>query len=382
MSDPALLKWRLVLGAPAHTGLGMPNLDPETLSRDAALEWLYGRGGDLTGGGDAASRDILATRGAGLEGSVLSVPDWINEVHRLFPKDTIERLERDAVERYQIDEVVTNPDVLKRVAPSPALLEAVLRVKRLMNPEVLALARDLVARVVRELMAALATEVRAARGAIRARRASTTRRSARDFDPHVTIRRNLRHWSMPEGRLYIQRPYFTSRLQRDAVGWQLILLVDQSGSMARSVIHSAVTAACFHGLPSIKTHLCTFDTQVVDFTDRITDPVEVLMKVQLGGGTDISRAVDYAAGLIVNPRRAIVVVISDFFEGGNAGMLVQRVKGLCSQGTHVLGLAALDAEARPEYDHDMARRLVDAGAHVAALTPSQLAAWVFDKVRG
>jgi Mg-chelatase subunit ChlD len=382
MSDPVLLKWRLVLGAPAHTGLGSPGLDAETQAQDAALEWLYGRGGDLAGGGDAESRDILATRGAGLEGSVLSVPDWINEVHRLFPKDTIERLERDAVERYQINEVVTNPEVLKRVTPSPSLLEAVLRVKHLMNPEVLTLARDLIQRVVRELMNALATEVRASRGAMRSRRFSTTRGSARDFDPHVTIRRNLRHWSVPEGRLYIQRPYFTPRLQRDAVGWQLILLVDQSASMVRSVIHSAVTAACFCGLPSIKTHLCAFDTEVVDFTDRITDPVEVLMKVQLGGGTDIARAVDYAAGLVVNPRRTIVVLISDFFEGGDARALVQRVKGLCSQGSHVLGVAALDAEAVPEYDHDMARRLVDAGAHVAALTPSQLAAWVLDKVRG
>ena len=326
MSDPSLLRWRLVLGEHAQAGLGFPELDRDALARDAALSWLYNRGSDL------GRRDIRARQG-GSEASVLTVPDWINEVHRLFPKETIERLERDAVERYQIHEVVTNPDVLRRVEPNQALLQAVLRVKHLMNEEVLALARALVARVVRQLMEKLATEVRATFGATRDRRPSLWK-SARNFDARRTIRANLRHWSAEEQRLYIQRPYFISRTRRHSLRWQVILLVDQSGSMASSVMHSAVTASCLYGMPAIKTHLCAFDTEVVDFTGQITDPVDVLMKVQLGGGTDIAKAVAYAERLIENPRRTVVVVISDFFEGGDARLAGAACAGALRAGCH------------------------------------------------
>jgi Mg-chelatase subunit ChlD len=151
--------------------------------------------------------------------------------------------------------------------------------------------------------------------------------------------------------------------------------------MVSSVIHTAVTAACLWGLPAIKTHLIAFDTQVVDLTDRASDPVELLMKVQLGGGTDIEKAVTYAASLVENPRKTILAVITDFFEGGNAELLVRRVKALCEQGTQVLGLAALDEQANPSYDRDLARRLADVGAHVGAMTPGQLASFVAEKVR-
>jgi hypothetical protein len=131
----------------------------------------------------------------------------------------------------------------------------------------------------------------------------------------------------------------------------------------------------------VRTHLAIFDTEVVDLTERVTDPVEVLMKVQLGGGTDIGKAVGYGAGLVEAPRRAIVVLVTDFFEGASPGVLVQRVKALCDQGTTVLGLAALDEQANPAYDRDLARRLVQVGAHVGAMTPGELVGWIAEKVR-
>ena len=375
MTDPTLTRWRLVLGEAAQLGLGCPALDGDAQACDAALGWLYDRDGEL------GQRDVRGSRQGGSEASTLSVPDWINQVHRLFPEETIERLERDAVERYQIHEVVTNPEVLRRVQPSEALLQAVLRTKHLMNPEVLALARELVARVVRELIEKLAREVKASFSGTLDRRRSTPFKSARNFDPKRTIRENLAHWSPEQQRLYIRRPWFLARTRRHSTRWQVILLVDQSGSMVSSVIHTAVTAACLWGLPAIKTHLIAFDTQVVDLTDRASDPVELLMKVQLGGGTDIEKAVTYAASLVENPRKTILAVITDFFEGGNAELLVRRVKALCEQGTQVLGLAALDEQANPSYDRDLARRLADVGAHVGAMTPGQLASFVAEKVR-
>ncbi|MCB9603198.1 MAG: VWA domain-containing protein [Sandaracinus sp.] len=374
MSDLGpLARWRLVLGEAADTCMGGA-LNAQGQAMDAALSWLYDRDQSL------GERDV-ASRQGGSGASTLSVPDWISEVHRLFPQETIERLEQDAIERYQIEELVTRADVLERVQPSEVLLQAVLRTKHLMNPEVLALARKLVAEVVRQLMDKLAREVKQAFAGTIDRRRRSLFKIARNLAFRQTLRENLHRWDPKTRRLYLEKPVFFSRTKRHTEKWQVILLVDQSGSMVSSVIHSAVTAACLWGLPGVRTHLVAFDTEVVDLTSDVTDPVELLMKVQLGGGTDIQKAVGYAQELVETPRRAIVVLITDFYEGSSPEMLVRRVAALTGQGTKVLGLAALDEHARPEYDRDLAARLVKVGAHVAAMTPGQLAAWIAEKVR-
>ncbi|GAA2070638.1 VWA domain-containing protein [Actinomadura alba] len=376
--DPGLERWRLILGAPAEGCTGP--LTGDAADRDAALGWLYGRDPDLERRGVRRGGILRSGDRQGGDGpSALTTVDWLDDVHRLFPKETIERLERDAVERYEIHEVVTDPAVLERIEPNPTLLRAVLRTKHLMNPQVLALARRIVEEVVRELMRRMATEVRQAFHGTRSRRPSRMRQ-ARNFDFHGTIRANLAHYRPEEKRVYIEHPRFMSRTRRHLDQWQLILLVDQSGSMVGSVIHSAVTAACLWGLPGLKTHLIAFDTDVVDLTSDVTDPVELLLKVQLGGGTNIARAVDYGAGLIENPRRAIVAVVTDFYEGGDEYRLVAAVRQMVQQGTQVLGLAALDEDATPSYDRDMAQRLADVGAHVGAMTPGQLAAFVAERI--
>jgi Mg-chelatase subunit ChlD len=308
------------------------------------------------------------------------VPEWINAIHELFPQETIERLERDAIERYGIDEVVTNAEVLERATPNPALLQAVLRTKHLMNPQVLALARKLVAQVVRELIDKLAKEVQRSFSGTRRRQRLSSRGSFSQFAARETLRRNLKHYDVPRQRVVIERPLFYANTRRTLEPWQVFLLVDQSGSMLPSVIHSAVTASCLWGLPGVRTHLVAFDTDVVDLTDSVQDPVEVLMGVQLGGGTDIGKAVGYAAERIEAPRRAIVVIISDFYEGASEHVLVNHVRALCAQGTKVLGLAALDEQASPDFDRALAARLVDAGAEVGAMTPGQLASWLAEKL--
>ncbi|WP_030172219.1 VWA domain-containing protein [Spirillospora albida] len=377
MTDAGLERWRLVLGAPAEGRIG--GLAGGAAERDRMLDWLYGRDSELGERGVRRGGARPETREGGDGPSQITTVDWLDAVHRLFPKETIERLERDAVERYEIHEVVTDPDVLARIEPDRTLLRAVLRTKHLMSPDVLALARRIVEQVVRELMERLATEVRQAFHGTRSRRPSR-RRNSRDFDFRGTIRANLGHYRPDERRLYIEEPRFLSRTRRHVEQWQLILLVDQSGSMAGSVIHSAVTAACLWGLPGLRTHLVAFDTSVVDLTSDVTDTVELLMKVQLGGGTDIAGAVGYGAGLVEDPRRAIVALITDFYEGGDEHRLVREVRSLVEQGTQVLGLAALDEDANPDYDRKTARRLADAGAHVGAMTPGRLAEFVAERI--
>lgn len=378
MSTPpsldTLTRWRLILGESADGACSAAGctLSGDALAMDASLDWLYQRG-------EGQDERNLRRQG-GREGSRLTTPDWINEIHRLFPKETIERLERDAIERFAIDDVVTNPEVLKRAEPNETLLRAVLRTKHLMSPDILQLARQLVAEVVRKLMEKLAKDMSVAFSGTLDRRRHTRLRSARNLDLRRTLRDNLRHYDPVSKSVTVERVHFFARTQRHLRPWQVILLVDQSGSMVSSVIHASVTAACLWKLPGIRTHLVAFDTQVVDLTHDVEDPCELLMKVQLGGGTDIQMAVGYGASLVETPERAIVVLISDFYEGASEQLLVQRVRALTSQRTLVLGLAALDADANPAYDRDMANKLVAAGAEVGAMTPGELAGWLAEKI--
>lgn len=376
MSLDAATRWRLILGEAAESacaGAGC-RLGGQAAAMDRALDWLYGR--------DAGGEERGVRRQGGREGSALTVPGWINEVHTLFPRETIERLERDAIELYAIDDVVTNPEVLARVEPNETLLKAVLRTKHLMAPEILVMARKLVQEVVRRLMETLARDLAVAFAGVLDRRRHTRLPGARDLDLNRTIRDNLRHYDPERKRITVERLHFFARNRRQMRPWQVILLVDQSGSMLDSVIHASVMAACLWRLPGIETHLIAFDTAVVDLTRDCDDACELLMKVQLGGGTDIGGALAYAADTITAPERAIVVVISDFYEGASEAVLVARVRALSGQRTRVLGLAALDSQAQPDYDRAMARRLVEAGAEIAAMTPGELAGWLAQVVRG
>lgn len=346
--------------------------------KDECLDYLYNR--EYGGGRNVRDQMPGRQRKGDLGDSSLTVPDWINHIHNLFPKRTIERLEKDALERYQLEEMVTNPQVLQRAQPSQSLLKAVMRTKHLMNQEVLAMARDMVRKVVEELMEKLAREIQSAfTGSINRQRRSFVK-VAKNFDVETTLRRNLKNYDPIAKQIVIETPYFFSRVRRHTDKWQIIILVDESGSMMDSVIHSAVTAAVFFGIKTLRTHLCIFDTQVVDLTESCTDPVETLMKVQLGGGTDIAHALEYAAGLVDNPRRCIVILITDFYEGGSLTHLFSVAKGLIESGVNLLGLAALDEQAEPTYDKGVAAQLVKLGAHVGAMTPGELAAWVAEKV--
>lgn len=373
MKDALLRKtrWRLILGTGADSCLG--GLGGHAAECDRALSYLYDRE-------YGAGRNVRPDGPGGMGQSQLTVPEWINRVHELFPRRTIERIEKDALERYQLQEMVTNPDLLARAQPSQTLLKAVLHTKHLMNPQVLELARQLVRRVVEQLMEKLAREVRQPFSGALDRRRRSLLQVAKNFDARTTLRRNLKHWQSEKRRLVLQTPYFFSRVRRQTDRWQLILLVDESGSMLDSVIHAAVTAACFWHIRALKTHLVLFDTAIVDVTADCTDPVETLMKVQLGGGTDIGQALEYAHSLIDNPRRTIVVLISDFFEGAPIERLYAAARRIIGDGATLLGLAALDSDAHPRYDENVARQLVRYGAHVGAMTPGELAEWVAKKV--
>ena len=365
-------RWRLVLGRPAEPLCGLGAGDRR---RDAALDYLYGRESEGGGRGSSGGRD------GSPEGSGLMTPtDWINEVHDLFPRSVAEKLADDALNRYGLTEIITSEEALERVTPSIGLVRAILNTKDLMDPGVLAKARLVVDRVVRDLLEQLARPVRNPFTGPKDRNRRSRVAIAANFDARATLRANLKHYDAATGQLVIAEPLFHSRVRRQQDRWQVVICVDQSGSMADSVIHSAVTASIFHGIGSLRTHLVAFDTEVADLSDQVADPVEVLMGVQLGGGTDIGRAVGYAAQLLDSPRRAIVVVISDFFEGTSEENLAAAVAGLVGSGAKVLCLGALTTSGRASYNPATVARLVALGAEFAVMTPDRLAEWVAEVI--
>lgn len=367
--DTTLERWRLVLGRFAKKQLP-GGLSSRQQRMEAALDYLYSR--EYRGRG---MREGDPGRGGGDEGSHFTIPSWLSEVRELFPQETIEVIEKHALERYEMKELVTDAETLAKLEPNLDLLKTLLSFRGHLKGEVLNQARRIIRHVVEEIRKRWESEVRQALSGKLNRFRHSPLKAAQNFDWRTTLRRNLKHYDPERKAVVLHEQKFFSRNTRH-LPWDVILCVDQSGSMAESVIHSAVMAGIFAGLPSLRVKLVVFDTNVVDLTEHAEDPVEVLMSVQLGGGTDIARALGYCEKLIEQPRRTVFVLVSDFIEGGSTSTMLATVKRMKESGVTLLGLAALDANAVPVHDPQMGQKLVEAGMEVAALTPKQLAGWL------
>lgn len=367
-------RWRLVLGKYAEQGLaggGLGALGTAQGRMDRALEYLYGR--------EYKGRSLREGQGSGGPGSLdpsqLTLVTWLNEVRELFPNDTAEVIEKHALDRYGMTELVTDPQTLERLEPNQELLRTLLSLRGHLQGQVLEVARRIVRQVVEEIRRKLESEVRQALSGRLNRFRHSPMAIAQNFDPLGTVRRNLKHYDAQRRQLVVEQLRFFERNTR-RLPWDIILCVDESGSMADSVIHSAVMAGILAGLPAFRIRLVVFDTAVVDLSEHVDDPVEALMRVQLGGGTNIGQAVRYCAQLVENPHRTVLVLITDFCEGAPPGELVRAVADLAGARVKLLGLASLDGQAHPHYDRAMAEQLAGLGMEIAALTPQRLAHWL------
>lgn len=365
----AELRWRLVLGRHAEEPLPMEGQEGGGDERstddgqvDQALEFLYDRSF-----ADRAHQPVGDAQGQGL-----SVHRWLHQVRRLFPDEACRVLERDALHRYGLTELVTDPAVLAEAEPTPELLSAILTFKDRMDAPVLEQARRIVREVLAQLRMELELQCLPALSGGRVDPRVPPVRTYRNIDWHQTIRRNLDRWDTESSRLVPDRMRYRHR-QRGRAPWTIILAVDQSGSMMDSLIHTAVLAAILAGLPAVKVHLVLWDHRVVDVSDQVSDPLEVLMATQLGGGTKLAPALRHCAGLVRDPTRTAMVVLSDFFLFGDGAESLRLATELHEAGVRGLGLLALDEIGRPQYDEAFAKRLADAGWTVAALTPRKLA---------
>ncbi len=378
-----LSRWRLILGEAAEDhGIACAGQREQEAGRvvDFLFEDGEGAGGDRGVGADGRRRSGQRSGGRG-PGHGFTVPTWVDAVRKLFPRQVKEVMERELVRRRGLTELLEKPELLEKVEPNVELVKTLLTHRDLLTPETRVLARKVIDKVVRELQDKLRVQVEPAiTGALRRDRHSP-RKIFRNLDLKTTLRRNLHNWSEEHRKLLVDRAYFFAA-ERNRRPWHVVIAVDQSGSMLDSAIFSAVMASIFYELPAMHTSLYLFDTEVADLSEQVGQPVDVLLEIQLGGGTDIAKAVRYGRQLLREPARTILVLISDFYEGGPASELLREVQEMAEAGVRMIGLGALGYDARPAYNHGLARRLRQVGMDILAATPEELSECIGRIIRG
>ncbi|MGA4857560.1 VWA domain-containing protein [Streptomyces koyangensis] len=360
--EERLRRWRMVLGGGPADGTGYVPAGND-VAMDKALAALYGLGEGKDGRLKAG-----AERAAGLGGSAPSVARWLGDIRTYFPSSVVQVMQRDAIDRLGLAALLLEPEMLEAVEADVHLVGTLLSLNKAMPEETKETARAVVRKVVEELERRLASRTRTALTGALDRSARISRPRHHDIDWNRTIAANLRHY-LPEYRTIVPERLIGYGRASQAVKKEVVLCVDQSGSMAASVVYASVFGAVLASMRSLATRLVVFDTAVVDLTDQLEDPVDVLFGTQLGGGTDINRALAYCQSRITRPADTVVVLISDLYEGGIKDEMLKRVAAMKAAGVQFVTLLALSDEGAPSYDREHAAALAALGAPAFACTP-------------
>ncbi len=363
-------RWRLILGSAADSSNQEITLNDNDTILDNALDAIYSgkdgfsyRAGDLHGGNDKSSPYVAR---------------WLGDIRRFFKEDTITVIQADAMERKGLLRLLLEPELLKTVVPDMALASTLVSLKNQIPEKARAAAREIIEKVVNDINKNLASQItRSVTGSIRHFEHSPIC-SKQAVDWKKTIVKNLGSFDHSIGSLVPSKIYFHSRgTQRSDL--RIILCMDQSGSMAESIIYGSVVGSILSKISSLSTNIVSFSTDVVDLTDKYEiDPVEMVFGIQMGGGTDIENAVRYCEELITEPKKTILFLLSDMFEGGNRAALIARISALVESGVTVVGLLSISDTGHPAYDHETAKLLSNAGAVCAAVSPNNLAVLLSD----
>ena len=375
-----LRRWRLILGkgsqqalngmCPGGAGL---ELSAEQQEMDEALAAIY----DETEGEGADDR-----RSAGLGGSSPRLAKWLGDIRTYFTEDVVTVIQQDAIERKGMDQLLFEPEMLKSVQPNVQLVGTLMSLSGKIPERAKETARMVVRAVVEKIRLALEQPIRqAVMGALN-RNEHSPIPNVRSIDWKWTIGRNLKNYNPGLGTIIPERVWFFSRAQRTN-NWTVIVDMDQSGSMADSVVYGAVCGSIFASLPALDTRVVAFDTEVVDLTEKCgDDPVDMLFGVQLGGGTDINKSVAYCEKFISDPARTLFVLLTDLYEGGNEAQLVRRLGEMVESGVRVLCLLALSDSGVPCFDDRLARKLASLGIPCFGCTPQKLPQLLEGALRG
>lgn len=360
-------KWRLVLGergSPPESDPARAQLNEDWKAADQVIDELY-----------------EADKRGGLAKSSTKLTKWLGQLRQSYPPEAITLMQRDAIERYELTRLLAEPEILETLEPDVHLAATLLQLGRLLPEKARAMADRVVADIASRLAKKLEEPLlRAVRSALASGELRTQAKPSRHTDWGRTVLANLKHYQPSLKTIIPER--FVNRQAKGRGLRNVHLLVDQSASMATSAIHAALAAAVMAKLPSLRVRLVAFDTELADLSDLLSDPVETLFGVQLGGGTDIHRALRYEEQFIESPTESLVVLISDLYEGGSKGGVVRRMQAMIDSGVKVICLLALSDEGRPSYDQAFAKTLTELGAVVFSTTPDAFPDMMAAALRG
>ncbi|GGF84451.1 VWA domain-containing protein [Paenibacillus albidus] len=379
-------RWRLILGQEAEAQLagycddGRVGLTDEERIMDAALAAIYDNTSADSGGNRASGSG--KGKGAGSGQGAVHLSKWLGDVRTFFPEDVVSIIQNDAMERKGWKQLLFEPELLATVKPDIQLVGTLLSLKGKIPEKTKDTARLLVKAVVDELVKLLENDIRrAVTGALNKRQHSPLP-SLSGLDWKRTIQRNLKHYDTERRLIIPERFYYFDRAQRSKE-WTVIVDIDQSGSMADSIIWASVIGSIFASIPALSTRVVVFDTEVVDLTEQCAnDPVDMLFGIQLGGGTDIHKSVKYCEQFIEEPKKTLFIMVSDLYEGGNQSGLVRRMREMRESGVRTMCLLALSDQGKPFYDEQLARQLSRDGTPCFACTPALLPGLVEGALQG
>lgn len=351
MEEEYLKRWRLILGGNEADGTGI-TLTQEEQRIDQSLEAVYD-----------------SDRRGGLGSSAPKVSRWLGDIREFFPQSVVQVIQRDAIKRLNITSLLTEKEMLETVVPDVHLVATLMSLSRVIPEKNKEMARQVVRKVVDELLRKLSAPTQqAVTGALNR---SARRRNPRynEIDWKTTITKNLKNYQ-PEYKTIIPEVRIGYGRKRKAMK-DIILCLDQSGSMGTSVIYSGIFGSVLASIPAVSTRMVVFDTAVVDLTDDLQDPVDLLFGVQLGGGTDIARALTYCQGVITRPQDTVLVLVTDLYEGGDDREMRKKFVSLVNSGVQLIVLPALNDDGAPSYDKSHAEFLANIGVPTFACTPDK-----------
>lgn len=350
-TDTALRKWRLILGGQQHDGTGCA-LNISDTKMDQALEALYD-----------------SDRRGGLGASSPNVSRWLGDIRNFFPNTVVQVMQKDAIKRLDLTQLLFEKELLENVEADVALVATLLSLKNVIPDKTKDTARQVVQKVVDQLMKKLMQPMQQAVTGSLNRSTRNRRPRHNEINWHLTIQKNLKHYQ-PEYKTIIPETRIGFGRRRTSLK-DVVLCIDQSGSMGTSVVYSGIFGSVMASIPAIKTRMVVFDTAVADLTEELSDPVDLLFGVQLGGGTDIHAALGYCQQVITRPTDTVLVLITDLYEGGDVAGMRKKAVELTAAGVQVVVLLALNDEGAPSYDHTNAQFFSDLGVPVFACTPDK-----------
>lgn len=358
-----LKKWTLILGLDPGTSEDSGDVEWTGDERRIhnALKWVY----DQDGQGAGKNRNI-------------QVREWMEDINTYFPTPVSVVLQKDALSRFGLELLLHDDTFIDNIIPDVQLAASIIHMKGILPDTARQKANLIIAKIVDQLTEKLVFASSHAIG--RALRSPLPNRKPRLHQVHWprTILKNLSTYQDKTRTIIPEK--LSGKQHRKKTIDTIYILVDQSGSMAESMVYAAIYGAIFASIPAITTHFALFDTEIADMTHLVYDPVELLFTTQLGGGTDIGKALQYAMQTSSNPDRSLLILISDLDETESNSRFHRAAEQAEAAFNKMLVILALNDQGHAIYNKDNARHLTNLDIQCVAATPKEFPELVANKI--